>query len=581
MSLYIRYPSSGGITSINGLVGPSLTLAAGTGISISSVGSTITITNTSPAPSTGNLTDAGTDGIVITGGTGAVIGSGTSIAQHVADTTHNGYLNSTDWNTFNNKQPALGFTPENVANKGAANGYAPLDGSAKVPYTNLPSALMTFKGAWDPTTNTPTLTNGSGLAGDTYRASVGGVSTSPIADTWFAGDFIIYNGTIWQRSPLADGVISVNGMAGAVILTQGNLTDVGTDGITITGGTNAVWGSGTSIAQHVADTTHNGYLSSTDWNTFNGKQTAGSYITALTGDVTASGPGSVAATLATVNANVGSFGSSTSIPSFTVNAKGLITAAAGNVVIAPAGTLTGTTLAANVVTSSLTTVGTIGTGTWQGTAVAIGFGGTGQTSKAAGFDALQPMTTGGDIIYGGASGTGTRLANGSAGQVLTSNGTTLAPSWQTNTSTGPRSEIAMDTGNGHGSSNTTVRRFANSRVSTGSDITYATSSTLGDTFTINTAGVYSITYCDANSAAGDTAFGVTVNGSALTTNINNITYAQGKRTISFTRNGGANYAFCCSVTLILAVNDVIRAQDDTNATSTADDVIFHITKVSN
>jgi hypothetical protein len=37
-------------------------------------------------------------------------------------------------------------------------------------------------------------------------------------------------------------------------------------------------------------------------------------ITALTGDLTATGPGSVAATLATVNANVGAFGSATSLP---------------------------------------------------------------------------------------------------------------------------------------------------------------------------------------------------------------------------------------------------------------------------
>ncbi len=78
-------------------------------------------------------------------------------------------------------------------------------------------------------------------------------------------------------------------------------------------------------------------------------------------------------TLATVNSNVGSFGSSTAIPALTVNAKGLVTAASTNVVIAPAGTLTGTTLASNVVTSSLTTVATIGAGTWQGTAIATAY----------------------------------------------------------------------------------------------------------------------------------------------------------------------------------------------------------------
>jgi len=56
-----------------------------------------------PALTKGNLTAAGTDGIAITGGTGAVIGSGTSIAQQKSDATHNGYLSSTDWSTFNSK----------------------------------------------------------------------------------------------------------------------------------------------------------------------------------------------------------------------------------------------------------------------------------------------------------------------------------------------------------------------------------------------------------------------------------------------------------------------------------------------
>lgn len=40
-----------------------------------------------------------------------------------------------------------------------------------------------------------------------------------------------------------------------------------------------------------------------------------------------------------------------------------------------------------------------------------------------------PMTTGGDVIYGGASGVPTRLANGSSGRVLTSQGGTSAPTW--------------------------------------------------------------------------------------------------------------------------------------------------------
>lgn len=61
--------------------------------------------------------------------------------------------------------------------------------------------------------------------------------------------------------------------------------------------------------------------------------------------------------------------------------------------------------------------------------LAIAHGGTGQTSKAPAFDALQPMSAPGDVIYGGASGTGTRLPKGGDGQVLT-----LAsglPSWAT------------------------------------------------------------------------------------------------------------------------------------------------------
>ncbi len=84
-----------------------------------------------------------------------------------------------------------------------------------------------------------------------------------------------------------------------------------------------------NISITLANGSTDGYLSSTDWNTFNNKQPAGNYITALTGDATASGPGSAALTLATVNSNVGSFGAADTVGSFTVNGKGLVTAASG------------------------------------------------------------------------------------------------------------------------------------------------------------------------------------------------------------------------------------------------------------
>ena len=61
----------------------------------------------------------------------------------------------------------------------------------------------------------------------------------------------------------------------------------------------------------------------------------------------------------------------------------------------------------------------------------IANGGTGATTKAAAFDALSPMSTAGDIIYGGTSGTGTRLAKGTDGQVLTL--ASGVPAWTTST----------------------------------------------------------------------------------------------------------------------------------------------------
>jgi hypothetical protein len=98
-----------------------------------------------------------------------------------------------------------------------------------------------------------------------------------------------------------------------------------------------------SISQ--ANSTTNGYLSSADWTTFNSKQNALTLGNLTSSDITVTGgTGAVVGsgstlTLATVNSNVGTFGSSTAIPVITVNAKGLTTAISTVAVSIPSGSL--------------------------------------------------------------------------------------------------------------------------------------------------------------------------------------------------------------------------------------------------
>jgi hypothetical protein len=331
--------------------------------------------------------------------------------------------------------PSLSATYVLQSEVGAASGVASLDGSGKVPLSQLPATLMEFKGNWNPNTNTPTLVDGTGVTGYTYWVSAADASpvsglNDPSMTNFQIGDLVIYNGSAWVLVTPAAGVSSVNGSQGAVTvnainqltgdvttsaasgsqseaatvakiqgttvsgttgsgnvvfsasptftgtitaaasnfsgaisasnfsgsssgtntgdvtigtanglslsgqilslalasgstngaldsadwttfnnkqsaLTFGNLTDVGTDGIIVTNGIGAVIGSGTSIAQAQASGSQNGYLSSTDWTTFNNKLTSvlasgeifvgnGSNVAAAvtpTGDVTISNAG--------------------------------------------------------------------------------------------------------------------------------------------------------------------------------------------------------------------------------------------------------------------------------------------------
>jgi len=79
-------------------------------------------------------------------------------------------------------------------------------------------------------------------------------------------------------------------------LTFGSIS-TSTTGVSIGSGANSTVGPNVTVNIQTASGSQPGLLSSADWTTFNSKQPAGSYITALTGGVTASGPGSAVATL--------------------------------------------------------------------------------------------------------------------------------------------------------------------------------------------------------------------------------------------------------------------------------------------
>lgn len=141
------------------------------------------------------------------------------------------------------------------------------------------------------------------------------------------------------------------------------------------------------------------------------------------------------------------------------------------------------------------------------------------------------------------------------------------------------SEVLVSGGNGFGSTNTTIRRFTNIVSSSGSAITYADSATLGNSFTINNAGVYCIQYNDSKSS-GTANHGLSVNSTQLTTSINSITNANLLMQISV--DGSLGVQGVVSYCGIFAVNDVIRAHTDGTQNTAGNPVVrLKITRIGN
>jgi hypothetical protein len=82
---------------------------------------------------------------------------------------------------------------------------------------------LTYKGTWNASTNTPTLITSSGTNGDYYIVSVAGTTDLNGITDWQPGDWVIFNGTAWQKIDQSwaiaganDNITSMTGITGGI-----------------------------------------------------------------------------------------------------------------------------------------------------------------------------------------------------------------------------------------------------------------------------------------------------------------------------------------------------------------------------
>jgi hypothetical protein len=141
------------------------------------------------------------------------------------------------------------------------------------------------------------------------------------------------------------------------------------------------------------------------------------------------------------------------------------------------------------------------------------------------------------------------------------------------------SRVHVTDGNGHGSTNTRVRRYSTESDIQGPDITYADSSTLGATFTINTKGIYTVHMLDYQTNGAE-SIGITVNDTSDLSSDSpggGITYVEG-----FRAGGVYDQARPSTVSFVgqFEAGDVLRARTDGQANVTGILSYFFVERIA-
>ncbi len=162
--------------------------------------------------------------------TGGVLNTGPQLAAIEALTTTSygiGLLEMADDVAL---RAYAGLGTSAVLDAGVALGTATLDAGGKVPLSQIPDSVLgqvEYQGSWNAATNTPTLstTPGAGSKGYYYVTSVAGTFDGI---DYGVGDWIISNGTVWEKVDNTDAVVSVAGRIGAINLFQADISGLTT-----------------------------------------------------------------------------------------------------------------------------------------------------------------------------------------------------------------------------------------------------------------------------------------------------------------------------------------------------------------
>ena len=124
---------------------------------------------------------------------------------------------------------------------------------------------LSYQGTWNASTNSPTLASSTGTNGYYYIVSTAGSTNLNGITDWQIGDWLLFNGSVWQKIDQSELVTSVAGRSGAVTLSTSDISGLGTiatqnaNNVAITGG--AV--DGTTIGSTTATTVRGTILTAT------------------------------------------------------------------------------------------------------------------------------------------------------------------------------------------------------------------------------------------------------------------------------------------------------------------------------